>query len=206
MASRNDELPEGTDTIINGAMETGTTGTGTGKEGGGASFGFIGSAAGDGSAIAATGTGTGTDTGETGGLRGKLRSEASSLRGQAGSRVRDFAESGKSRATDALDEFARVVEETAATIDERLGQEYGGYARRASGAVSNFAETLRGKDVEDLYDGARDAVRKSPGIAIAAAAVVGFALVRLVKAGLPDRSDERETGGRGGRGSRGSKA
>jgi hypothetical protein len=199
MASRNSELPEGTDTIINGAMETETSVPSSG--GGGSSSGFIGGAAGDGSALATTSGGTGTD--DTGGLRDKLRSEASSLRGQAGSRVRDFAESGKSRATDALDEVARVVEETAATLDERLGEEYGGYARRASGAVSDFAETLRSKDVEELYDGARDAVRKSPGIAIAAAAIVGFALVRMVKAGLPDRSFEGGESGGKKRGSRG---
>jgi hypothetical protein len=39
-------------------------------------------------------------------------------------------------------------------------------------------------------------VRKSPGVAIGIAAVVGFTLVRLVKAGMPD---DDEGGSRGGR-------
>src|SRR5688500_20304314 len=69
-------------------------------------------------------------------------------------------------------------------------------ARRASDAVAGFADTLREKDVDELYDNVRQAVRKSPGIAIGIAAVVGFTLVRLVKAGLEDESgrDGRSSG------------
>ncbi|HEX8375670.1 MAG TPA: hypothetical protein VF606_10875, partial [Geminicoccaceae bacterium] len=44
-------------------------------------------------------------------------------------------------------------------------------------------------DVDELYDNVRSAVRKSPGVAIGIAAVVGFTLVRLVKAGMPEEGD-----------------
>jgi len=245
MPPRN-ELPEGTDHIINGAMETnggdtggrsgaggdfpgvGSLGGGTGSAmsgsagsglssgsdlggdlggglssggdlssgGGGAGSGFIGGGSG-GSSLETTGSDIGTGDGTGGTMVQQLKSEAANLRGQAGSRVRDFAESGKAKASDALDELSRVVDDAAGQIDERLGADYGGYARRASGAVSDLAETLRNKDVDELYDGARDVVRKSPGIAIATAAVLGFALVRLVKAGMPDKS---ATGGADGEG------
>jgi hypothetical protein len=194
MPPRDTELPEGTDQIIDGALETNASGTTTGTgSGGGGGSGFIGSGADLSTSAGGTATGKGSK------VIDQLKTEAASLRGQATTRVRDFAEGGKARASDALDELSRVVDEAAGSIEERLGGEYGGYARRASGAVSDFAATLRNKDVDELYDGARSAVRKSPVIAIAAAAVVGFALVRLVKAGLPDKDADAQAGGsRGG--------
>jgi hypothetical protein len=216
--ARPDELPEGTDHIINGAMETGggeagdaggpAGGASTG--GGGASSGFIGASGGDGTGGTAAGSGGGgggqlmaTGTGGTGGsggsgedggpgLGGQLREQVTALKGQAGERVRDFAESGKTRASDALEELSRVVAETAETIDERMGGQYGEYARKASDSVSTFADTLRRTDVDELYGNVQAAVRKSPAIAIGIAAVVGFTLARLIKAGMSD--DERGSG------------
>ncbi len=38
-------------------------------------------------------------------------------------------------------------------------------------------------------------MRKSPGVAIGIAAVVGFTLVRLVKAGLPEENEGANSGG-----------
>jgi hypothetical protein len=194
MPPRSSELPEGTDHIINGAMETNGGGTGGGGIGGAPGSGFIGSAADDDTGGTSVGGRTMAIDNETGmsgaggngnGVLDQLKSQASSLRDQAGGRAREFAESGKARATEALEEVSRVVGDAAESIDERLGSEYGEYARRAADAVSGFADTLRNKEVDELYDNARSAVRQSPGVALAAAAVVGFALVRLVKAGLP---------------------
>jgi ElaB/YqjD/DUF883 family membrane-anchored ribosome-binding protein len=203
MAQRDDELPEGTDHIINGAMETGG---GPGAGGGGSSSGFIGASGGDGTGGTATGGGTDVSNGNgnqggngdagPAGVVEQLRGQATALRDQAGDRVREFADSGKTRASDALDELARTVGDTAGTIDEKLGEEYGEYARRAADAVSGFADTLRRKDVDELYDNVRDAVRKSPGIAIGIAAVLGFTLVRLVKSGMPEETDGEARGNR----------
>ena len=198
MSSRKSELPEGTDHIINGAMETGDIGgeglDETAAEGDTGS-GFIGSTAGDdtggtsggGTAMAKSSTSGGGASGS--GVVDQLKSRATDLRGQAGGRVREFAEGGKNRATDALDELSKVVADTADSIDQRLGGDYGEYARRASDAVAGFADSLRQKDVDEVYDNVRDAVRKSPGVAVGIAAVVGFTLVRLVKAGLEDGRD-----------------
>jgi ElaB/YqjD/DUF883 family membrane-anchored ribosome-binding protein len=183
MPQRDDELPEGTDHIINGAMETG---------GGGSGSGFIGASAGNDTGGNATGGGANVsnDNGNSGGsVVEQLRGQASALRDQAGDRVREFADSGKTRASDALDGLAKTVGDTAETIDERLGEEYGEYARRAGDAISGFADTLRRKDVDELYGNVRDAVRKSPGIAIGIAAVLGFTLVRLVKSGMPEETE-----------------
>ncbi|MBW3574357.1 MAG: hypothetical protein KY450_05740, partial [Actinobacteria bacterium] len=62
--------------------------------------------------------------------------------------------------------------------------EYGDYARRAAEAIDSTAQKLRSKNPDELIDDTRNFVRKSPGVALAGAAIVGFALARLVKSGL----------------------
>ena len=177
-----DNLPEGTDHIINGAMETGTGSGGSAGGGGGAggahaasSGGFVASGSNDGTGGTASGGSAGAS-----GLVETLRSQTESLRGQAGDRVREFADGGKSRASDTLDELSKVVADAAESIEERLGGDYADYARKAGDAISEFADTLRRKEVDELYDDVRSAVRKSPVVAIGLAAAVGFTLVRLV--------------------------
>ncbi len=84
-----------------------------------------------------------------------------------------------------------MVGDTADGIEERLGADYGDYARRAAGAIENAANSLASKDPDELIDDTREFVRKSPGIALAGAAVVGFVLARLIKSGLPaSREDD----------------
>ena len=77
-------------------------------------------------------------------------------------------------------------------IEERLGGEYGDYARRAAGSIENVANTIAEKDPDELIEDTRNFVRNSPGIALAGAAVVGFVVARLVKSGLARDDDERE--------------
>ena len=74
-----------------------------------------------------------------------------------------------------------VIEDAARSIEQRLGAEYGDYAHRAAEAVAGFSGKVRDKSVDDLIGDGREIVRKSPGVAIAAAAVVGFALVRVLR-------------------------
>ncbi len=211
MPSRDTELPEGTDHIINGAMETGagtgastgsapaggtTTGgtmtgsTTTGSTGGGASSGFIGGSTAGIDDTGGTASGGGDTTGTGGGgtrekMKGQMRDQIQTLKGQATDKAREYADQGKERATTALDNFSQVVQDAARSVDERLGSEYGQYAHRAADAVTQLAEGLRGKSVDDLLDDSRSLIRKSPGVAISAAALIGFALARVVKAGMP---------------------
>jgi ElaB/YqjD/DUF883 family membrane-anchored ribosome-binding protein len=81
-----------------------------------------------------------------------------------------------------------MLHEAAGTVDEKVGEQYGQYARSAAEAVSNFSGTLKAKQVDDLIDDARDFVKKSPAVAIGTAAAIGFVLARLVKAGLDSSS------------------
>ena len=171
MPPRDPELPEGTDQIVNGAS----------TEDGGSGGGFV----------ARGGNGGGT----TERLVSQVREQVTSLRGQAGDKLRSVADDGKSRATTLLDDIAGIIEDAAQSIDERLGGEYGDYAHRASTAVSGFAGRVRDRSVEDIIDDTRDIVRRSPAVAVAAAAVVGFALMRVVRTGLEQAGGNSGGGG-----------
>ena len=171
-----------------------TGSTTTGSTGGGAISGFIGGSTAGIDDTGGTASGGGDTTGAGGGTRekmkGQMREQIQSLKGQATDKAREYADQGKERATTALDNFSEVVQDAARSVDERLGSEYGQYAHRAADAVTQLAEGLRGKSVDDLLEDSRSLIRKSPGVAIGAAALVGFALARVVKAGMP--SDERD--------------
>ena len=165
-----------------GGMGGSTGSTGLGGSGGG----MGGGSGGSGGSMGSSGGGSGGD------IKTQLREGVSSMQEQAGQKVREYAETGKTRATTALDDLSQVVSDAAGSIDERLGAEYGEYARRAADAVSGLADSLRDREVDQLFEDGRNLVRKSPGVALGAAAVVGFTLMRLIKSGMDSG------GGRGG--------
>jgi ElaB/YqjD/DUF883 family membrane-anchored ribosome-binding protein len=218
--NQNSDLPEGTDTIIAGASNTGAIATdrATSDDGGDAAVLTIeaadtgaSSGLGAGGAIrggAATGGAAGaadvsalTDPGDTGKKTGgagaplseRLRSGGKALSGQAAGKARGLVSQGLERSSEALANVSRMVGDTADGIEQRLGAEYGDYARRAAGAIESAANSLAAKDPDELIDDTRTFVRNSPGVALAGAAVVGFVLARLVKTGLPaSREDDRD--------------
>ncbi|UZK70123.1 hypothetical protein OKW76_03460 [Sphingomonas sp. S1-29] len=118
-----------------------------------------------------------------------IKEEASKLGSQAADKARSFAGDGKAKASGALDEFSRMMSDAADTVDEKLGAQYGQYARSAADQIGGFAETLRDKEVDELLDDARVFVRKSPAIAIGTAAALGFVLARIIKAGVDGVAD-----------------
>ena len=117
-------------------------------------------------------------------VREQVRSGGEKIAGQAADKARGLVAQGIERSSEALGNVSRLVGDTAEGLDERLGQEYGDYARKAATAIDNAANSLAAKDADELIDDTRAFVRKSPGVALAGAAVIGFALVRLVKSGL----------------------
>jgi len=116
-------------------------------------------------------------------LRDKASAKAEDLKSQATDKAREYVDEGKARAAAGLDSVAKMISDSAAQIDDKLGAAYGDYARKAGDAMAGFSASLRDKDVEELFDDARDLVRRSPAIAIGAAAAAGFVIARIVKAG-----------------------
>lgn len=210
MPPRDPNLPEGTDSILDDTAGLGGTGsaggTGAGSQFGSSSMSSTGSSGGfdDMDTLASsTGTSSGSATGgsmgsglsgSAGGSMGSTNTgggmDVQSLKSQASDKVRDVASQGKDKATEAMDSISRLVSETADTVDERLGPQYGNYVRKAGDALDGLNDSIRGKQVDELFDDARNLVRKSPAVAIGAAAAIGFLLVRLVKSGMPQTIDQ----------------
>ena len=198
MAQQKNDLPEGTDTIIAGAMDTDTSEV-TGKASGSKGRGRAGASAGSRS-TRSTGGSSVTGSGGTN-LMDKVRSGGDKLSEQAAGKARDFVGQGMERSAEALANVSKLVGETASGLDEKLGAEYGDYARRAAEALESTASRLAAKDPDELIDDTRTFIRKSPGVALAGAAIVGFALARLVKSGLSsdDDADDGDSGSSGSR-------
>jgi hypothetical protein len=135
---------------------------------------------------------------------GKVRSGGDKLSEQAADKARGFVGQGIDRSAEAIANVSKLVGDTASGLDERLGEEYGDYARRAAEALESTANRLASKDPDELIDDTREFVRKSPGVALAGAAIVGFALARLIKSGLSmgDDDDGDDDSGRSSRSSR----
>ena len=184
MAQRETDLPEGTDEIIPGAMDTDTSDVtgGRGKRGGGGRSGSRQTRS------------SGSTTGNA--IMEKVRTGGEKLSGQAADKARGFVGQGIERSAEALANVSKLVGDTASGLDERLGEEYGNYARSAAETLENTANKLASKDPDELIDDTREFIRKSPGVALAGAAIVGFALARLVKSGL-SAGDENEGRGSG---------
>lgn len=155
------ELPDGTDTVIEGAAITGDDNERS-------------------------------RTNSDRGLVDRIRDGREQLAGQAGERARGLVTQGLERTSEALANVSKMIGDTASGIDERLGPEYGEYARRAAGSIENAANQIASKDPDELIEDTRNFVRNSPGIALAGAAVVGFVVARLLKTGLATDSGANE--------------
>jgi ElaB/YqjD/DUF883 family membrane-anchored ribosome-binding protein len=166
---RSEALPDGTDAVIAGASRTDEGDTTTLEE---------------------TALVTKRDLGSDRAIADRFREGREQLSSQAGEKARGLVTQGLERTAEALANVSKMVGDTAPGIEERLGAEYGDYARRAAGAIENAANTIAEKDPDELIEDTRNFVRNSPGIALAGAAVVGFVVARLLKTGLARDEDD----------------
>lgn len=109
--------------------------------------------------------------------------EAKVYAGQAKEKGAALAVEGKAKASDALTSLGKVISDNAGTIDEKLGVQYGDYARTAARSIQETAAKLESKDLGELGNDVKEFVQKSPGVAIGIAAVAGFAIAKLLSGG-----------------------
>jgi hypothetical protein len=220
MADQKDTLPEGTDSIVTGAGRTGGTsneeslimsnstddgpGGGRGRD---STTGFAGKTTSGAAGVSGSTNDSSTAGAASGGSSAgtvreravdTLRSGSEKLSGQAAEKARGFVGQGLERGSEALANVSKLIGDTASGLDERLGPQYGDYARKAATTIEETANRIAAKDADELIEDTREFVRKSPGVALAGAAVLGFALVRLVKSGLDQGDGSTGDGGRGG--------
>ncbi|MGE7205526.1 hypothetical protein ACQKJZ_07585 [Sphingomonas sp. NPDC019816] len=119
-----------------------------------------------------------------------VKDGAGKFQQQAVDKVYALAGDGKTKAGSALDQVAQLLNDAAGQVDEKLGQQYGQYARTAADTVTGFSDSIKDKDVEELLDDARAFVAKSPAVAVGIAAALGFVVARVVQSGIETRASD----------------
>lgn len=113
--------------------------------------------------------------------RSQAKTKGEGWQSDAKTRAGDFATQGKAKASEALVGLSRIVDENAPTLDEKLGPKYGDYARSASRSIQSTADSLNQKNVDELAEDGREAIRKNPAAAVGIAALAGFLFARLFR-------------------------
>ena len=112
-----------------------------------------------------------------------IAEQAKAFGDQAKERAFVLANDGKAKTSDALQSLGKLVSDNVGLIDDNLGEKYGDYARTAARQIQEVAAKLESKDLAELGKDAQDFVKKNPGTALGAAAVIGFLLARSLKGG-----------------------
>jgi hypothetical protein len=105
---------------------------------------------------------------------------APALREQAGK----VADKSLSSGVDAAHAVGKAAESAAQVLDDALPM-LAGYVRNAAQYTDKFADSLRDKKAEELLSTAVSWSRQQPLLTLAGAAVLGFALSRIAKSGMP---------------------
>ncbi len=186
MPSRQTGLPEGTDHIIDTNIDLGE---GNGAKGGGKSR--AATKAGD-AAPKSSAFQFDKDDGEghgVSGIAGQVRDQISTLKAQAGDKAREYADDGKNKASGLLQSLAEILADASGSVEDRLGGQYAGVGRKASDSIKSLASTIDERSIDDLVEDARAFVQRSPAVAIGIAALLGFAVARVVRSGLSEYRD-----------------
>ena len=145
------ELPEGTDHIIAGASATGRGGENTD--------------------VLVADVGQPTNRASRDAIIDKIRSGREKLSSQAADKTRGLVTQGLERSAEALANVGKLVGDTADGLDERLGAEYGDYARRAATAIDDAASTSPARTPTNSLTTRANSSAK-PGVALAGAAII----------------------------------
>jgi ElaB/YqjD/DUF883 family membrane-anchored ribosome-binding protein len=139
--------------------------------------------------------GTGDMAQPTAGNGGSEVSEkADELLEAARKRGRGLLDRQKSAAGEELHSVADVMRDAARKFEERQEGGVAKYVEKAADYVDRVSSTLRERDVEDLMVKVEEQLRRKPAVVLGAAAVVGFALGRFLRAGTQRIAKERRGG------------
>ena len=119
----------------------------------------------------------------------QAKSTARAVGETVGKKVEDVADRSKEIGADGVAKAAWTAEAIAdqvATDAPAVAE----YVRSAARKINALADDLREKKVGDLLSSATEFGRSQPVIMLAGAALVGFALSRIVKAGVAGPSSE----------------
>lgn len=163
--------------------------TGAGMSGGGMSGGYASGGASAADPLSAAGA-AGMSGGVGGGLGGsaagvkeQVKEQVSALKSKATEQARGVADQGKEKAASLLGNVAGEARTIADKLGETQAAPVADLARKAADSVEQYANRLRERSLEEVLTDVRNLVRQNPAVAIGAAAALGFALSRFLKAG-----------------------
>jgi len=121
--------------------------------------------------------------------------EAAAIGQAMGRNAEDIADRSKQAGAEAIAGAARTAEALGDSV-ARESPAIADYVRGAGQKIDRLATDLREKKVGDLLNSAAEFGRSQPVVLLAGAALVGFALSRLIKAGAaqPARSSTDDSG------------
>lgn len=126
-------------------------------------------------------------------LAGQVRHQFGRLTQQGVDKATEYAGTGKDQIVTKLVGVADVLESVAGSAEQSYGPQAGDYVRQAAGRLSSFAEDLRGRSVEELFDDSRTAIQNNVGVAVGTAALIGFVAARIAKGGFEDQAPRSES-------------
>ncbi|HYR67747.1 MAG TPA: hypothetical protein VEP47_16530 [Reyranella sp.] len=122
--------------------------------------------------------------------------EAAAIGQAMGRKAENIADRSKQAGAEAIAGAARTAEALADSV-ARESPAIADYVRGAGQKIDRLATDLREKKVGDLLNSAAEFGRSQPVVLLAGAALLGFALSRLIKAGAaqPARSGSMDDSG-----------
>ena len=122
---------------------------------------------------------------------GSLAKEGlSSLSSQATSTVKDVLNQQVNAGAELAGHVAESVKRAADNLDQNVPQ-LAGLVRGAAAKIEALSAEARNKSVDELFLDASGFARRRPALVFGAAAVVGFALFRVLKAGASNEAERR---------------
>jgi hypothetical protein len=122
---------------------------------------------------------------------GSLAKEGlTSLSSQATSTVKDVLSQQVNAGAELAGHVAESVKRAADNLDQNVPQ-LAGLVRGAAAKIEALSAEARNKSVDELFLDASGFARRRPALVFGAAAVVGFALFRILKAGASNEAERR---------------
>jgi hypothetical protein len=112
-----------------------------------------------------------------------------SITDHANEALRQVTETAQQAQAQAKDAMADLSSQATANVKDDLSRNAPQFAELARGAahkMDSFAAQVREKSIDDLLQDGSDFARRQPAVVFGAAAIVGFALLRMLKVGTPN--------------------
>jgi gas vesicle protein len=122
-----------------------------------------------------------------------LKRQAADVAHDAGQRARSAADQQKNAAAGQIEDVAHAVRTAAADLRDRGQPMVAEYSRHLAEGLESMAQSLSGRDVDDLVEGVEEFARERPAVFLGGAVVAGFALARFMKSSAA-RRHRRDTG------------